>query len=459
MTDNPFQRDGSVDTPGLIGARWWQKQLVAAQPDAVTRRSALGTVLVVGGALAGIGLIIALAKSGNDDNDNDGPAPTPTPKPMLEVQQDYGWNFGARAEALTFDGITTGAYDKSALDTLVADVTPASARYLPYWSPTLFQSPGAMPTKTAEADAPDAFKPLKEVVQPVHNAMMDFAFARGRALAVALARVSDAAVIVDLPGTEAVAFAAGMAGLFDLIFAFENWPHPRGVVKAHRTLGAALYYQPLFRRKRAEASGKPPVIVLDRDRLSDYVSEMTQFDNRWTAKLPSAAKLKVLSVKRVLYVTPQDTDAKEMDDLNDDMLAWVAAGIDVRMVGASSFSPCTGKTVATATDDVTTEPYCYGGSVDTDAQLLIDYPWDPEAPKPKKVPMIPAGGARDFRPKPRVSSYSTGTGTLTAKPRPTNFGTVPVMIAVGTGAYLGWRYHTRNGSWNRAPAYGGGGFG
>lgn len=460
MTDNPFERDGSVDTPGLIGARWWQKQLVTAEPDAVTRRSALRTVLIVGAALGGLGLIIGLATKDKDEGPGDqGPLPTPTPKPMLAVQQEYGWNFGARAQALTFDGLATTVFDPTTVKTLVDDATPANARYLPFWSPTLFQSATATPTKTAEADGPDPFHPLQDVLQPVHNVAMDSAFARGRALALALAKVPDVAVIVDLPGPEAVAFAAGMAGLFDWVFAFENWPHPRGVVPSHHTLAAALYYQPLFRRKRAEATGKPPVIVLDRARLTDYVSEATQFDNRWTAKLPLTANLDALKIKRVLYVTPQETDTTEMDDVNDDVIAWAAGGIDVRMVGATSFAPCLSKSVAMPSDDVTTEPFCYGGSVDTDAQFLIDYPWVENAPKPKS-PRTILGGARVWRPKPRVSTYSAGkVTTAAAKPRPTNFGTVPVMIAVGTGAYLGWRYHTRNGSWNRAPVYGGGGGG
>jgi hypothetical protein len=43
---------------------------------------------------------------------------------------------------------------------------------------------------------------------------------------------------------------------------------------------------------------------------------------------------------------------------------------------------------------------------------------------------------------------------VTTKPRPTTFGTVPVVIAVGTGVILGARY-SRSGSWNRAS----GGFG
>src|SRR5271170_5569626 len=74
-----------------------------------------------------------------------------------------------------------------------------------------------------------------------------------------------AMVVVDLPGPEAVAFAAGAASAFDPVFALDNWPHPRGVVPAHQTLAAAAYCQPLFAR-RASGSAAPrwPLLVLDR---------------------------------------------------------------------------------------------------------------------------------------------------------------------------------------------------
>lgn len=459
MSEDPFQRDGAVDKPGLIGARWWQQQLADAGGDQVTRRSAMSTVLILGASLMGVGLFLALATSSGDDDAP--PAPNPQAKPTLEVQKDYGWNFGSRSEALTFDGASSVQFDSSLIPKLPGDMQPATAKYRPYWSPTLFQAPTAMPTKTAEADASEAFKPLKDVLSPIHNTAMDVAFARGRALAMQLAAVEDVAVVVDLQGPEAVAFAAGMNGLFDVVFAFENWPHPRGVVPAHRTLAAALYYQPLFRKKSDEARGKPPVFVLDRDRLATYVDETKQFDNRWVAKLPSANNLASLGVKRVLYVTPFESDTKEMDDVNDDFVAWDAAKIDVRMIGAGSFRPCKGKDVSQPSDDVTTEPYCYGGSPDSDPQLLVDYPWTDTPPRPKSAAVI-AAGARNWRPAARTTPHSTGKGTATAKPRPANFGTVPVMIAVGTGTLLGWRHH-RNGSWNRAPVKptggGGGGWG
>jgi len=457
----PFDRDGFVNKPGLIGARWWQQGL-AASPDPITRRSAMGTVLMVGAALGGIGLVLALAKGGDDDDGDSGPAPTQASKPLLEMQQTFGWNFGARSVALTFDGVSTSAFEVGAIDRMAVDLAPANGRHLPFWSPTLFQSPNALPTSTAEADASDPFVPLKQVLRPIHTPAMDEQFARGRALARLLSKNDDVAVVVDMQGPDAVAFAAGMAGFFDPVFTFENWPHPRGVVPAHRTLAAALYYQPLFVRRRDTSSHRPPVFVLDSDRLAPYVDETQQFDNRWIAKLPSAASLDAIGIKRVLYVAYSDYTSHEMDDVNDDVAAWSLAKRDVRMIGSLAFKPGAGE--GFGFKDETTPPpaYFYGGSAETDPQFWIDYPWWPgnePPPKPKAAPVI-ATDARDWRPKPRVSSHSTGSATPGAqKPRPPNFGTVPVMVAVGTATVLGWR-HNRNGSWNRAPASGGGtGFG
>jgi len=465
VTDNaPFDRDGLVDKPGLIGARWWQQGL-AASPDPVTRRSAMGTVLMVGAVLAGVGMVLALAAKDDDDDDSgtpQGPAPAQVQKPLIELQKTFGWNFGARSESLTFDGISTGPFDATLVDRMAKDLEPANPKHTPFWTPTLFQSTSALPTSTAEADSVEPFQPLKSVLKPINTAAMNEQFARGRALARLLSNNKDVAVVVDLQGPEAVAFAAGMAGFFDPVFTFENWPHPRGVVPAHRTLAAALYYQPLFARRRVKSASRPPVFVLDHDRLATYLDETKQFDNRWVAKLPSAASLEALGIKRVLYVTYSDYDAKEMDDVNDDVVAWSAAKLDVRMIGSLSFKTAPGEGFGFGDETTLPPAYFYGGNADTDPQFWVDYAWWPgkDAPPKPGAPTTIGKDARDWRPKPRTSPHSTGSSVPVAtKPRPANFGTVPVMVAVGTAAVLGWRHH-RNGSWNRAPVSGGGtGFG
>src|SRR5207253_363541 len=99
------------------------------------------------------------------------------------------------------------------------------------------------------------------------------------------------------------------------VFLFDNWPHPHGVVPAHLTLAAAVYYQPLFARAKTEPTraGKvQPVFVLDRTRLTTYVDDATQFDNRYTAKMPTTANLKTMGVAKLLYVGPNAIDRFEL---------------------------------------------------------------------------------------------------------------------------------------------------
>jgi len=453
----PFERDGQLDKPGIVGARWWQQGLAAPAGDPVTRRSALGTVLGVGIALAGVGAFLALATSGNDGDDDSGPAPSQAAKPLLELQRDFGWDFSARGEALVFDGVTQTTWDESSMSRMSVDLSPGNSAHRPFYVPTLFQSPTAMPAKTAEVDGSATFVPLFKSLKPNKTPQMDVAFARGRALGATLAdHVEDVAIIVDLPGPESVAFAAGLAGMFDPVFLFDNWPHPRGAVRAHRTLSAALYYQPLFAKRKKDTSLRPPVFVLDRDRLVT-VNETTEFDNRWVAKLPTASQLKRLA-KRVLYVTPQSTDTTERDDLVDEFVSYDSAGIEVRMLGADAFGSTSGEGLALAGETSAPPAYTYGGLTESNAFFFVDYPWWPAAPKPPtKVSNSVPNSARSFKPKPRVSEYSTGQAKPpSTHPRPATFGTVPVMVAVGTGVVLGWRHH-RNGSWNRVGS--GGGYG
>lgn len=439
MTD-PFERDGYLDEPGVVGARWWQKDLESSAVDPMGRRMALGTILGIGAGVAVTGIIVAKIASSDDDDTR-----TETRNSLL-MQREYGWNFGAHAEGLVFDGMNYQAWNPAMIERMADDCAPGAARHLPFWSPTLFQAPTAMPTKTAAGDPATSFKPLKDVLRPISTAMMDTAFARGRSLEQLLGRLEGSTlVVIDLPGPEAVAFAAGMSDGFDPVFAFENWPHPRGVVPAHLTLAAAAFYQPLFKTARAGSRIAPPAIVLDRNRLAAYTDDQSQFDNRFVAKLPSGSSLKSEGIKHVLYVTPYATDSQEMDDVNDDLVAWSRGGLDVAMVGASSFSITSGS----GKDAL----YLYGGTDATHEGFFLDYPWT--TPKTGAIAPSPSPATR-YKPVPRKTAYSTGSGAIAVnKVPPVEFGVVPVVILVATGAIQGARL-SRSGSWNRA---GGGGYG
>jgi hypothetical protein len=250
----------------------------------------------------------------------------------LRLQQTAGWNAGDPDEAVTLRGASDVDISGSngwqgALTQLAERLRPFESRLQPWYVPTLFQSLQVEPSEL-----------LRDSIRPMHTVEMDQDFARGLAVRGLFEQAgfpADTAVVVDAPGPRAVAVAAALADRFDPIFSFGNWPHPRGVVPAHETLAASLYYLPLFQW----ADGfrpplAPPVWVLDANRLAPYRDQSGLFDNRYLAKLPSAAELQSLGIKHVLYV---GTGARELDDLNAAFVELCARGVDVRMVSLDDF--------------------------------------------------------------------------------------------------------------------------
>jgi len=298
---------------------------------------------------------------------------------------------------------------------------------------------------------------------------MDVAYRRGRALATLFdarhPNASTVAVIVDLPGPESVAFAAGASSRLDPVILFDNWPHPRGVVPSHLTLAACAYYQPLFKRaKGLMPKFAPPLFVLDRARLAPYKDDAKRFDNRYVARVPSVSQLAKLGISRVLYVTPTDADAIELDDLNDDFVYTVRQGAQVKTVAASSFagtaSPQSDVAQAQDAGPPDTGPvYFYGNDATTHEWFWTDYPWSipyvGKGNKPAVEPSFTRSG-KDYVPVPRVTPFSTGAyfGS-TSPPKPATFGMVPVVVAAATGVILGAAM-SRSGSWTRSSSWGGG---
>ena len=94
-------------------------------------------------------------------------------------------------------------------------------------------------------------------------------------------------IISDLPGPASIALGAAMADTAALVPVFDNWPHPLGVVRAHETLGAMVYYAHEIEEKRSKLKeNAPALMLLDSNRLAAYADQDTQFDNRYLAKLP-----------------------------------------------------------------------------------------------------------------------------------------------------------------------------
>jgi hypothetical protein len=478
MNQAPFHKNAEVDKPGIVGARWWHAAL-ADQGARIVRRDAIRNILIVGGVLAGLGTMLAFcgiaASSGGSSIPDDAKEQRKT---ALDMQKAHGWSFGAVGEALVFDGQTTAPFDRAALATLPTALQPARSDLLPYYVRTLFEASYATPTSLATLAPEEAagFQPLANVMQPIKTAAMDTAYARGKSLASIFAALPDAGgsaadakagVVVDLAGPEAVAFAAGAADVFDPVFLFDNWPHPRGVVRSHETLAAVSYYQPLFAKARTTSTKKPPMFVVDRRRLSSYTDDATQFDNRYVAKLPvPGSALKAIGVERLLYVVPTTADVvNESDDLNDDFVVYQRDGIEVRPIAADAFIkasvasplPPGGKPSNTSDQLLDDSGYTYyGGQPTSHHSFFLVHPWISRPPRSATV-KPPTTVAASYTPKSRPTPYSSGSPTTTTastRPRPTNFGTIPVLVAAGTGVVIGARY-ARSGSWYRA---GGGGF-
>jgi hypothetical protein len=215
------------------------------------------------------------------------------------------------------------------------------------------------------------------------------------------------------------------------------------------------------------------MFVLDRSRLAPYADDDAQFDNRYVARLPSAAALRGIDVSRVLYVSPTAADIVELDDLNEDFVAYAAAGIDVKIVAADAFAPDPDAlgSLSTTYDD-TSSPYAapqpederrrchYGGSASTHWFFWVDYPWLHPAPHmpglPPRMPAHPRPGAR-YSPAPRPSAHSSGYPSPAGpRPQPPGFGHVRIVVSPRSGAVLGAAM-SRSGSWNRATSASSGG--
>jgi hypothetical protein len=447
--DRPFSRQALLDGQALVGARWWQESLRLA-PDPVGRRHALKALLLVGGSAAAFGLIATLSRS-DDDVD--------VSMDALDLQRREGWNVGQQAP-LRFPvsaevDVEGGKAWVDALTTLAAEMAPQQPTLAPFYVPTLFQSLGA-PSSAS----------LRAAVRPVPPGVGNADVLRGEAilsLFTAVQMPTDTAVILDLDGPSSVAVAAGMAKGFDPVFTFDNWPHPLGVVPSHLTLGAVLYQRPLFVKGRLHrATPAPPVFVLDRRRLAHYTDEDSEFDNRYVAKLPTAENLRSLGVRHVLYVPPASSDLRELDDLNDDFVAFADASLDVKVMPLTDLErPAT--EARAGTGGGAPASHYYGGSSHTHLLFWNTYGWHtpralPQRPVPAPVrppPNVSRGAM--YRPALRPTIFSarrTGGGAGVGKQKPSGFGVVSVRTSRSTGRISGVRTG-RTGSFGRAGSSGG----
>lgn len=412
-----FHRLIFIRRDDLLAARWWHEGMQTSSEPSLNRRAALKVLLGMTG-VAGAGLLFrgACRALGNSVVTMD----------ALDLQRKEGWSVGAQGRPLVFpDAVrldSSGGTDwAKSFGSLGRDLAANDPQWEPYSVSTLF----------------DVFNNprgagLAQVISPMHSVAMDVAEHAAEAVA-ALFSTEDTertALVLDLPGSESVAGAAGAAGVFAPVFLFDNWPHPLGVVPSHETLAAAIYYRPLLLQKRNERDlSAPPAFILDSRRLSPYRDESDRFDNRYLARLPTAENLGQLGIKRILYVTAT-AQAHEQDDLNDDFVAFKNKGIDIKMVALSDFAPASEQVLRDSQLPMTEHRYFYGGHPHGAYVFWSSYHWSSPAfsggswqgrlPRP-----VSRGGS--FSPASRPTMFSSRTvGGLSGvgKQRPSGFGRV-----------------------------------
>jgi hypothetical protein len=328
---HPFVCRLALDTPGSIGANWWSESVVAASQQ--SRRN----VLLVAGAVvatSAVGtLVFNMAKTRSTT-----PPPQEEQRKALQVQQELGWDFGDPEGTLTIPvkgrGVTPQDYDS-----LASDLAPVEAELAPFYVRTLFDALNARPTSgSASATEGASHRSLSSVIRSYMTLEMSNAFATGQELARRMHHIqNDVALILELPGPLSVALAAGLSSRFAPVFLFGNWPHPKGTVPAHLTLGAALQYQPQLRAPHTSYENRQPVFVLDQARQTPPTDALNQFDNRYAAPLPSPEAMLRLGIKHLVCVVESTARAQSQGELSELLRAMTAAGISVQFTSFSAF--------------------------------------------------------------------------------------------------------------------------
>ncbi len=431
------------------GLRWWNEgQAEETSLDTAPSRTNRRKVILGAGALGVSILTFYGLFSDSDDDDLD------VSMDALELQKREGWNAGQpEGTPLIFetpsptnvDGVA-GAFDAVGLWNAVH---PIRNDLRPHSVSTLFLS---LTHERSES--------LRRQVVPVFRPSMGQAFDRGLAIAKlfdAKDAPTDIALVLDVPGPDAVAVAAGLSTRFDPVWLFDNWPHPLGVVKSHLVLGALRYYLPLLRRNAELRSAAaldqpprtfPPVFVLDSDRLAPYVDDANHFDNRYLARPPSAEALKTLGCRRILYVRPSGEKLLELDDLNDDFVRFHDNGVDVKAIALDDFS----LELNPASSNQVARSYYYGGGYGHHMVFWHSYGWSSIGAGPKRyLPPATVSRGADYRPVSRptmFSSRSLGGLSGVGKTRPSGFGSVSVRTS-SSGQVTGVR-SGRSGSFGRS---------
>lgn len=442
---------------------WWQTS---------RRRFIVGGAAAAAVAVAGGGVWLLT----RDDTPENGTSEVD--RDSLDLQRAQGWNIGSEEKSLSLPGAQ--ALDSRQQDTwqryldpsaMLGAFQPKSQEWLPFFVPTLIQSL--------------QYESLRDQLSPVYTPSMKDAYGRGQVFAKDFLansqNAAETAVIVDLPGPDSAAFGAGVAEAAQLIITFDNFPHPLGVVPSHETLAAMLYYAGEIEAKQSAAPAHAaPVFLLDSNRLATYADADTQYDNRYLAKLPSAQKLQEMGVRSVVYVVPDRTRTAELDDLNEDFVAYKDKTLNVAILPLSDFVSA-GERGAGEWSDGSARTgedrrYYYGGSPALHLLFFRAYPfYVPNQSFARRYPgqfggraasSSPALSPPRYVPAPRPTMFSgsrIGGGGVAGvgRSKPSGFGRTTVRVSpsgsvIGTRAGRSGFYSPgRSGSFGRGGAYGG----
>jgi hypothetical protein len=302
--------------------------MVATTPSSPLRRFFLEHLLSAGGVIflttAGISGTVLAARSCDEDGEAVG---------SLDLQRAEGWDVGSTSSIEIPSAVLSDSAGSSnwalQLTSLGDDLAPSDPQLLPLHVLTLF-----------DVLRDERSTSLARTLKPMNTWDMGQAALAAQGLADLYEDAKQrkiTALVLDLPGPESVAAAASLSRLFTPVFLFDNWPHPLGVVPSHLTLAAAIYNRPEFvAAARSREPLAPPVFVLDSNRMLPYRDESNRFDNRYFARMPTAATLTQLGVQRILYVTATKQE-NEQDDLNEDFVNYANANIDVKMISLYEF--------------------------------------------------------------------------------------------------------------------------
>lgn len=147
----------------------------------------------------------------------------------------------------------------------------------------------------------------------------------------------DSWIILDLPGpmsVDAAAWLVTSAGC-QPICTFDNWPHPKGLLRVEDTLAALLRWASTIEDARPTlAVDAPPLWICDSERLGTRRGSPGEFDNRYyldDSVLPGLRMLAATGVRRVTYVTFGEPNVPILD-LEAYFAELLAAGIPIEHV-------------------------------------------------------------------------------------------------------------------------------